>query len=233
MKRAFCISSVGLTALVIASSTLLSPLSASAEERSILVQPKIKTFKVNDTAAEVEIPQGKNRPKTQEFRVDDEANAGDETQQAETEQVKRPDRPKVKQFRVEDETNVDEDAQQAETNRPKRPDRPIVKRFRVEDEDQQAADAIADDQAEVTEPAPKPKALKPVVEPTELAEEDDETEALSDSEATPHVYVGKKVYHVRYPRRHVSYNTYRYVKRHSYAYDSDYSGSSCNNNNGY
>lgn len=201
MKHMFSISTVSVTALVILTSSFVSPLTASAQERSIAVQPKIKTFKVNDTAEEVVVPKNKNRPKIQEFRVDDGTSAND-------------------------------DSQQAESTPPKRPDRPQVKRFRVEDENEQAAEAIADD-VDVSQLKPefKPKAPQPQILDDESTF--DNAEDSSEEAVNPDVYVGRKVYHVRYPRRYVSYNTYRHVKRYNYGYSTNYSGSSCNNNNGY
>jgi hypothetical protein len=240
MKHAFGISTVSISALVLLTSSFIAPLTAAAEERSIAVQPKFKTFKVNDSSGAVVTANGKKRPKIQEFRVDDEANTTDDSQQAEATQ---PKRPKIQEFRVDDETDNIEDSQQAEATPPKRPDRPQVKRFRVEDEDQQAADAIADDQEDVAQLKPefKPKAPKPQIEQPEISDTEDDAdqstfdnaEESADDEVSPPVYVGKKVYHVRYPRRYVSYNSYQPVKRYIYHKRSHYAEPSCNNNYGY
>jgi hypothetical protein len=243
MKHAFCISTVSVSALVLLTSSFIAPLTAAAEERSIAVQPKFKTFKVNDSSGAVVTANGKKRPKIQEFRVDDEANTTDDSQQAEATQPKRPDRPKIQEFRVDDETNTTDDSELAEATPPKRPDRPAVKRFRVEDEDQQAADAIADDQEDVAQLKPefKPKAPKPQIEQPDISDDEGETdqstfdnaEDSSDEEVSPPVHVGKKVYQVRYPRRYVSYHSYQPVKRYNYHKRSHYSEPSCNNNYGY
>lgn len=237
MKRAFSISAVSVTTLVLLVSGLMAPMTASAADRQIKVLPKVKTFRVDDAAAQPST-EANNGPKIQEFRVND-----DDTQQADATPAPRPDRPKVKRFRVEDETSTPDQSDQAEATPQQTPRPPKIQEFRVDDESDQAAGAV-DAEPEVDlalKPEVKPKAPKPQIEQPEFADDEEETspstfdsaEDATDMEDEPRVYVKKKVYQVRYPRRYVSYNNYRHVKRHTYGHSSNYSGSNCNNNVGY
>jgi hypothetical protein len=138
MKRTVSFSA-SAAALVLFATTLVAPVTASAADRQIVVNPKIKTFRVDDAvkggATEVattedEQVSGKVKPKA--FTVDDS------NDQADNGPVTTPDRPNEQDiFTVEDKVIAENDP----VVTPQPPKRPKTQEFRVEDESEQAAEA--------------------------------------------------------------------------------------------
>jgi hypothetical protein len=177
MTRSFRFSAVSAFALVLFSATLIAPVGAQEAKRQIVVNPKAKTFTVNDSqVAEVERAKRPDRVKTKRFRVEEDNGGNGGIEQADTEAPVNPRPPKTQEFRVDEENAGNGGFDQAETAPPKR--RPVDE-FRVDDEQDQAADApvVLEGEGDVAlkpefeTPAPKAKKPKAPVMP-EVTEPD-------------------------------------------------------------
>ena len=245
MKRSASLYASSAAALVLLATTLAGSMAAHAADRSIGIEPradKIKTFRVDDTAAtpvvdvaEAEKPKRPDRVKPKAFTVDDSQNDVDVAEPAPRPKKlkqKQPGAPKIQEFRVDEDTGEVADTPISETEndvaaaepvpQPKRPAKKLKPSPAPVEESEEAAAT-----PEATE---EEQAAAIADDQPEAAAEEPEVAAAEEDDGEPTIL--RKVSKLNKVKRYKHYQSYDGVQD-DYAYQPSAYGSNCHQNYSY